>query len=223
MPRPSLLLNPSVARGFTLVELAVVLVIVSLLAGGLIMTVGSQVDQRQRSETRQQLEEARDALLGFAASHLAADGKPHLPCPDTDGDGLENRTGNACTNTSGTLPFVDLGLSRQDIWGNRLRYHVHANFGRNDIGFTFSTSSNLRICEQAACTTVLASGLPVIVLSGGRNGIGSGADEQENADGDQDYVSRVPSSADINDFDDYLIWLSPSVLYNRMIAAGRLP
>lgn len=226
MPSSALQLNPSSDQGFTLVEMAVVLIIVSLLTGGLMMTLSSQVEQRQRSEAKKQLEEAREALIGFAASHHAIDGKPHLPCPDTDGDGLENRNALpllTCMNDYGHLPTTDLGLTPADPWGNRLRYHVHPNFARGNVGFTLSTTPNLRVCEQAACTSLIASAVPLVLVSGGRNGNGGGADELENDGTDRDYVSHFPVTGGANEFDDLVLWLSPSVLYNRLIAAGRLP
>ena len=90
-------MTPRSMRGFTLVELTIVLVIVALLTGGLMIAVGVQSEQRARSETQNLLLEAREALLGYAASHSALDGHPYLPCPDTNGDGLENRAANART------------------------------------------------------------------------------------------------------------------------------
>lgn len=221
--------------GFTLVELAIVLIIVALLSGGMMMTVGSQINQRNYNDTQRQLQDIRDALLGYAASHPALDGKPHLPCPDTDGDGLENRAGSTCTNTDGQLPWNDLAVGNQDAWGNRFRYHVESSFARNDIGFTLSSTATLRVCEQAACTSTLTTQVPTIVVSHGRNGLGSitagnvtnplpvSADETENTDGDRDFVSHTPSPAGANEFDDLVIWISPNILYNRLIAAGRLP
>lgn len=221
--------------GFTLIELTIVLVIVSLLAGGFVMSVGARIDQRNIGDTQQQLQEICDALLGYAASHSSADGKPHLPCPDTDGDGLENRTGFNCTNADGMLPWSDLGLARLDAWSNRFRYHAHPNFARTDIGFTLTTSANLRVCDQAACTSTLATNLPAIIVSHGKNGLGAtnsgntpntapmSADELENTNSDANFVSHTPTPAGANEFDDLVIWLSPNILYNRMIAAGRLP
>ncbi len=228
-------LNRSLSRGFTLVELAIVLVIVSLLTGGLMMSLSAQVQQRQRGETLQQLNDIRDALLGYAISHSATDGKPYFPCPDTDGDGQENRTGSTCTSPSGQLPWSDLGLGSQDAWGNRFDYRVHTNFSRNDTGFTTSSVPDLRVCEQAACTTLLGSSLPLVVFSHGPNGLGAttsqniatsaatSADEIENNNADRTFVSHTPTPAGANEFDDLVIWLSPNILYNRMIAAGRLP
>jgi len=93
-------------RGFTLVELAIVLVIVTLLAGGMMMSLSSQMDQRARTETEQKLQEIREALIGYAASHIAADGKPYLPCPDMDNDGFENRAGNVCSNSADYLGTI---------------------------------------------------------------------------------------------------------------------
>jgi prepilin-type N-terminal cleavage/methylation domain-containing protein len=222
-------------KGFTLVELAIVLIIVSLLTGGLMMTITAQLDQRYRSDSQQQLLDARDAIVGFAASHSAADGKPYLPCPDTDGDGLENRNGTGCTSNDGMFPWSDLGMGNQDAWGNRLRYHVQANFARTDIGFTFGTAATLRVCNQSACTTTLATGLPAILISHGKNGLGAmnsgntqntgptSADELQNTNGDANFVSHTPTPPGANEFDDLVVWLSPNILYNRMIAAGRLP
>lgn len=223
-------------HGFTLVELAIVLIILALLSGGLMMTLSSQLDQRYYSDTQQRLQDIRDALLGYAASHLALDGKPYLPCPDTDGDGFENRTGNVCTSPEGFLPWNNLGVGNQDAWNNRFRYHVTPSFARNDIGFTLSTTGTLRVCEQAACTSKLATQLPAVVVSHGKNGFGAttsgnlanpapaSADELENADvNDSDFVSHTFSPPGPNEFDDLIIWISPNILYSRLISAGRLP
>jgi len=53
-------------RGFTLVELAMVLFIVSLLLGGLLVPLATQIEARQRSDAEEQLERIREALIGFA-------------------------------------------------------------------------------------------------------------------------------------------------------------
>lgn len=224
------------AAGFTLLELAIVLIIVSLLAGGLMMTLSAQLEQRTRNETQQQLAEIREALIGFAASHNAADGKPHLPCPDTDGDGFENRNAsNQCTNVEGILPWAELGTGRQDAWNNRFRYRVQQNFADKGTGFALNTSASLKVCDQSACTTTMASQLPAVILSHGPNGFGAinnnnvanalptSADELQNGNGDASFVSHPPTAAGANEFDDLVVWLSPNVLFNRMLAAGRLP
>lgn len=57
-------------QGFTLIELAIVLVIVTLLVGGLAMPLAAQIEARRIAETRKVMEEAREALSGFAMTHF---------------------------------------------------------------------------------------------------------------------------------------------------------
>jgi type II secretory pathway pseudopilin PulG len=215
-----------------LTELAIVLVIVGLLLASLMPSLTAQTDQRHYSETTQTMHEIRDALLGYAVAHSAADGKPLLPCPDTDDDGMENRTGNDCTSDEGRIPWSDLGVTRWDSWNNRIRYRVTKDFSRKNIGITLASTGDLRICPDAACTTTLASSVPAVLVSHGKNGLGAfnaigginsdptGADELVNKNtGDKDFVSHAPAP----DFDDVVVWLPTTILLNRMVVAGRLP
>jgi hypothetical protein len=51
-----------------------------------------------------------------------------LPCPDTSGDGKENRVlvaPFACIDEVGLLPFLDLGLPSEDAWGQPFLYAVN--------------------------------------------------------------------------------------------------
>ena len=56
-------------QGFTLIELAIVLVIVTILVGGLAMPLSAQIEARRISETRKTIEEAKEAIIGYAMSH----------------------------------------------------------------------------------------------------------------------------------------------------------
>jgi len=56
-------------RGFTLIELAIVLVIITILVGGLAMPLTAQIQARRIAETKKTLEEAREAIIGYAMSH----------------------------------------------------------------------------------------------------------------------------------------------------------
>ena len=69
--------TPRSQRGFSLIELAVVLVIVGLLVGGGIAALNSATQQTRRIEAERQLIHVRDALYGYAMS------EGRLPCPDT--------------------------------------------------------------------------------------------------------------------------------------------
>jgi prepilin-type N-terminal cleavage/methylation domain-containing protein len=128
--------SPRTASGFTLLEILVAMVIVALLAGGLAMPMATQLQLRRQEETRRQLDEAKEALLGFAAAH------GRLPCPaSASSRGQESfaATGDAnngdCSNFhDGFLPAATLGFApldaegfARDAWGtprNRLRYAV---------------------------------------------------------------------------------------------------
>lgn len=223
--------SPRVGQGFTLTELAVVLVIVALLIGGMLMPITAQIEARDNGDTQKALSELREALIGFAASHSATDTRPYLPCPDTDDDGVENRTGTICTNQEGRIPWVTLGLGRTDAWNNRYRYRVTASFSNSAGGFVLTTNGTLQVCEDSTCATSIATVVPAVIMSHGKNGSGAfnimggtntaptGANELENTDSDNSFVSRIPDP----NYDDLVIWLSPNILYNRMIAAGRLP
>ena len=219
------------SRGFSLTEMAVVLVIVAILIAGLVIPLATQQDIRARQDTENMLTNLREALLGYAASHAAGDGRPYLPCPDTDDDGRENRAGGVCSGQEGRIPWADLGLGRNDAWNNRYRYRVTAAFSSSANGFTLASAGDLNVCADAACAASVAASVPVVVLSHGANGAGAfnmaggtnpapaGADELENTDGDATFVGKTPDTA----FDDLVTWIPPSVLINRMITTGKLP
>lgn len=130
------------ARGFSLVEMAVVLLIIGLLLTGLLLPLGAQVEQRKITETIRRLEDARDALIAFAIVN------GRLPCPATaaalSGDEAPAViTGICTTNYSGFLPAKALGFQPTDsygyaldAWGNRIRYAVSATTWGTAARFT---------------------------------------------------------------------------------------
>ena len=92
---------PHQQQGFTLVELAIVLVIVALLTSGLMMGITAQRKSADNSDAQRQLENIREALLGFAMTN------GRLPCPALPN--LPNTDGNAgkenCAQPHGVLPL----------------------------------------------------------------------------------------------------------------------
>lgn len=133
--------------GFSLIELAIVLVIIGLLVGGGIAALDATTEQARRSDQKRALREAREALYGFAMA------RGRLPCPDTGyppdgtedivdlapGDGFacpigdpDNHADCECDDNWGALPWVALGLDKRDAWGNPLRYRVYDGFAGND-------------------------------------------------------------------------------------------
>ena len=72
--KPAVTPSLTFARGFSLTEMAVVLVIVAILIAGLVIPLATQQDIRARQDTENMLTNLREALLGYAASHAAGDG-----------------------------------------------------------------------------------------------------------------------------------------------------
>lgn len=180
-------------KGFSLIELAIVLVIVGILAGSFISTIGSRIENTRRSDTIAQLNTIRDAIIGFASSF------GRIPCPaeaDTLGEEAPVGGGN-CNVQHGFIPGKTLGLrggyNRDELlldnWGNPIRYSV--SITDNDINgaYDFTTAGgmstatmavmapNLRVCDEdstAAHTCVVSNELinnaPFVILSLGKDG-----------------------------------------------------
>jgi len=230
------------SRGFSLVEMAVVLVIVALFIAGMMLPLSAQQDIRARQETEKALANIRDTLFGFAVT------TGRLPCPadptivsGSAGAGTEN-----CALTQGVIPWATLGLPETDAWGRRFTYRVTDSFKDAIAANTLTppatctpssppTQASFALCSEGdiAVTdggTAIASNVPAAIVSHGTNGQGgylpngtqlpgAAGNELENADINTTFVSRTPDPA----FDDVVVWLSPNLLYNRMISAGKLP
>ncbi len=227
--------------GFSLVEMAIVLAIIALLMAGLLPTLSGQIEQSRRTETRKQLDEIQQALLGFAIIN------GRLPCPTTEANpsatlyGQEPTTGCAGLPTSeGYLPWKTLGVSETDAWGIKRtstsspwtgywRYRPDRNF---TTAFNLSTgfsSDKLSIVDNnnslitpptgGCLNTNPTSECPVaIVYSTGPNLSQDGQNTTFQAT-NAIYQSDVPGTT----FDDMLIWISRPQLFNRMVTAGKLP
>lgn len=102
-------------KGFSLVEIAVVLAILGILLVGSISLTSTQREAAKYSDSNGITEQIKTALLVFVKVNK------FLPCPDTDsqGDanyGQENRNANGrCTNDTGGVPFLALGLKENEV------------------------------------------------------------------------------------------------------------
>ena len=212
MMRPlGLLRRPS---GFTLVEMAVVLVIVGLMLGGLMMSLSQSQESTRRSDAQKQLDETEEALYGFAQ----ANGR--LPNP-VNAIGVEITTGTP--ERHGFVPAVLLGLKGGrnaaglllDPWNNPVRYSVTSAFA---AVFPMGTTGTLAVLNTSG-GAVIANQIPAVIFTEGSNwAISTSADEAENTNSDVNFVSAGYSEVN---FDDLITWISPNILYARLIAAGR--
>lgn len=228
--------------GFTLIELAIVLFIITLLLGGVLTPLGQQIAERQNSDSRRALESARVALVGYAL-RLPGHAGP-LPCPDLrsrvagkgdlqttqtqENDGLEDRLPDgSCLTQAGNLPWKTLSLAEADAWGNRLGYAVSPDWSHPDR-LASELSNLMTICSDHRCAAPLTAA--ALIISHGRNGFGAvnnngnsnlaptSVDEMENSNGDTRFVMLTPRAADSPDgeYDDLLLPISPDWLRGRL-------
>jgi len=120
-------------RGFTLIEMAMVFVLIGLMVGGGLFALAPVIDKSRMNQTSATLDQVENALELFAIRYS------RLPCP-ADGSlaatdpnyGLEQPAGGAttCTITGATdakavIPWRTLGIDESysiDAWATRLSY-----------------------------------------------------------------------------------------------------
>ena len=141
-----------IQSGFTLVEIAIVLLIVTILLGYTVALFPHQQQLKQYRALNMEMDRVVEAIVGFAQVN------GRLPCPaipdsvgveslgvaDFDGDGDDE---DGCIHYGGFVPVNTLGLDGKlnadslllDPWGNPYRYYVtFADFNGNDLAdFTF--------------------------------------------------------------------------------------
>ena len=168
------------SQGFTLTEIAIAFLIVSLLLAGFMYTLSAQTDQRNRADTQGRLEEAKELLLTFAIVN------GRLPCParcsnfplcNAAGDGgtefFVGAPQSACTDGyAGYLPGSAIGFLPTDAngyaldaWGNRIRYAVAQTISAGAVPH-FTNSTNLKANGIATTPTDL-----LVCASAGAAGI----------------------------------------------------
>lgn len=187
-------LKPSVQpiKGFTLIELAVVLVIVGILLGSFIGTLSSRINVTKKSDAIEELEEIKQSMMAYAFVN------GYLPCPDCDaaggdcaagdvGDGIADYdAGNSrCSKNeaAGNVPWVTLGLGRGDPWSNHYRYAVQNEYADINTDFTLdgltgpAGTASIKEPDFVADATgatwhSLADNVVAIIFSHGKNGYG---------------------------------------------------
>jgi type II secretory pathway pseudopilin PulG len=127
-----------------LTELAVVLVIISILIGGLLLPLSSQIEMRNSNDTKAAMAEIREALLGY----VAVNGYP-----------------------AGVLPWATLGVAEKDAWGRRYSYRVTPEFSNAPPLplFKLSSTGDIKVSSSAGGIAV-ATAVPAVVISHGKNG-----------------------------------------------------
>ncbi|WP_353572083.1 type II secretion system protein [Candidatus Albibeggiatoa sp. nov. BB20] len=189
-------------KGFTLIEMTIVLLIVGLLTSSLLMPINTQLQLRRISETEKKLTQIKRAIISYIILQQT------LLCPDTDDDGFENISGKNCESREGKLAWRSLGLGSGEIdaWGHPFAYAIANGDYQNKTDQT-----KLISLDNLNNPTGLEIGLDtggniadialLVVYSFGADG----TVYNENGNGDTiykygDYVEGI--------YDDHLIWLS---------------
>ncbi len=240
-------ISDKIQSGFTLIEIAIVLIIVSILLGYTLAMFPIQQELKQYRSADAEMDEIINELIAFAQVN------GRLPCPDSTGDGIENPAvvGTACTSWSGNVPGKTLAMDGnyslggvlQDTWSTPYIYQVTSiNNESNGGDFIIagdmraagisSLAPNLEICnvELAAPTvadtvcdsdaTTAADGVVAIIVSQGKDrGKVTSETQTENSDGDRVYIKSPHST----EYDDIVKWLSLNKLISKMIEADQLP
>lgn len=220
-------------KGFTLIEISIVLVIIGLIMSGMFVGLSATHETAKFKEDQQKLADIKSALL----RHVTQYG--YLPCPDTDQDGVENRNSGMCTENHGTLPYVTLKTHAKNGYGFDFRYHAnrlvttHMPTAKDQSSAYFASENcaldtlneanppcfhikthpikdeagngNFNILDQD--DQQLAKNVPLVIISHGKNDCQAVSGfEQINCDTSaSDYYQ---AQQERNVFDDVVIWLS---------------
>lgn len=210
------------ALGFTLIEMAIVLVVIGLIVSGGLVAVGPVVENAKINETVQKLDRVEQALVVHVIQHGC------LPCPAGPGEpataaydagyavagGAEyttSCTAAACDFAQGALPWVKLGISEadaSDAFGARFSYSVPGALTLADsmvrTGSSYPTGP-LQVTNYGG--TVITENAAYVLVSHGPNRGGgylmstgtlvpslayASPTEPGNADGAEPYVQDDP-------------------------------
>lgn len=221
--------------GFSLIEIALVLVIVGLALGGIVSAIGPQLENKRINETQKALEEVKEALIGFAIVN------GRLPRPATSATNGVEAAG--CANEAlctGLVPWTTLGVTKLDSWAKVLRYSVTPAYATT-VGLTTATlgTKTVQTRDALGALTPLATQVPAVIFSSGKLSFGTtdggtviptqsvgntNVDETANNGASVTFIQRSVNTATTvvgGEFDDLVIWLPKTTLISRLAQAGK--
>ncbi len=231
-------------QGFSLVEISIVLVILSVVLSGVLPYITESVDSGNVDDTLERVEAIENALLAFKASS-----EDRMPCPADPAAaprdatfGFETATPGTCTGSlsaansvAGDVPVKDIGLPDEyafDGYGRKFTYAVTtaATSSWTDGAITVNDST------PAARTTAAV----YVLISHGPNGHGgrtkaagtaryagsnAGANELENCDCDANaaittYNDVFVQTMGTTDFDDIVRYRTKEMMDTALSGGG---
>lgn len=197
------------SKGFTLLEIAIVMVIIGILAGGGVSLMKMLTERRARNAAADYLQQVRSALISYAANN------GRLPWADGNGDGTSD-SGTA----NGTLPYLTLQIAPADAYKRSLRYETNTNLVSNRYttcnalkgGLTARPSVVDADGSSAAfnVAAVLVSAGPMDADSNGNvfDALTTGTFQGNNASGTPNYLRNPP----VTGFDDLTTYIGGNEL-----------
>ena len=140
-----------IQTGFTLIEIAIVVLILSILMGTAVTLIPKQQEISRYKKADREMDKIIDTIIGFAQVN------GRLPCPaNFDSVGVENFTGTNCTRFGGFVPVSTLGINGRlnpatlllDPWGNPYRYYVSSTNSDEDPGGTPNWTADFTFAGQ---------------------------------------------------------------------------
>ncbi len=235
--------------GFSLVEIAIVLVVLGVLAQATLIPLSALNETRKERQLAHELELIRDALI----AHLISYGE--FPCPLArsrahTGRGLLYRPESGSCHLRGWVPTAsmaldiasDAGGAALDPWGRPYVYGLsdadnaaRGAQGRADWSSAAEISAvgiadlrgTLTICRDNSdpcnATAVSANDLVFVVLSHGSDASASDLQSLNTRDSGDVFTLAPRSAVDGHRFDDALVWASRSEAVWWLLRAHRLP
>jgi prepilin-type N-terminal cleavage/methylation domain-containing protein len=200
-------------QGFTLIEIAVVLVIIGILAGGGVSLMRVLTERKARNETLSYLKDTQLALIGYAERN------GRLPWADNDGDGVENSG-----VTSGAFPYYTLQVTPRDTYKRVLRYAINPNLGTSRPLSCSALRAGLSGMPIVVDADGAAAPFPVaaIIVSAGSmdsDGDGNvfdrltaGTHQGDNTDGQPNFLKHPPVAG----FDDLVLYIGANEFYTYL-------
>jgi prepilin-type N-terminal cleavage/methylation domain-containing protein len=180
-----------VDRGFTLIEIAIVLVVIGLIVSGGLLAVSPVIQSAKISETKQKMATVEAALLGYVIQNgcMPCPARPDAstgqaaPAANATGEYTSGcNSGTNClgsTTAAGVVPWVTLGISENDAtdaWGRRLGYGVavsrtaSSSMQRNSDGSFPSFTSTITMESSTATGSLGYNAIVYVLVSFGRDG-----------------------------------------------------
>jgi type II secretory pathway pseudopilin PulG len=216
---------------FSLIEIAIVLIIIGLVSGMALPMLKSMIDWQKTTTTTQNQEKILYALASYAVQNKIL---PYAGDPETQ-QGKQDRG-----RRRGIVPYADLGLpesAAKDGYHRWFTYVIddhYATFPRISSG-PVAQQPMSRLCERGHHANPLTiKGFPeaiaLALISHGPQGRGAypnhlgnppqGEDEIQNAASDTEIVDRPFSQDPLNPFSHKVVWVTPK---NLMAIYARAP